>query len=81
MENEQETTWLKVIAKSLAILALHKSELGNSDLGERAEFLEGLGLSRAEAAVMLGTSADSLRVLLNARKKKKGGKRGKGKKG
>jgi hypothetical protein len=58
---------------------MHRSELGNSELMVKAEFLEGLGLPRSEVAQMLGTSADSLRVM--SARKKKGGKRGKAKKG
>jgi hypothetical protein len=79
VDKDEEAQWLPVIAKSLAVLALHRAELGNSSMGERAEFLLGLGVPRADAAGMLGTSADSLRVLLA--QKKKGGKRGKSKKG
>lgn len=79
MDNEEEAQWLAVIAKSLAVLALHRSELGNSELILKGEFLEGLGLPRREVAQMLGTTADSLRVM--SARKKKGTKRGKGKKG
>lgn len=79
MDKEEEAQWLSVIAKSLAVLAMHRSELGNSEMGVQAEFLEGLGLPRSDVAQMLGTSADSLRVMMS--RKKKGGKRGKGKKG
>lgn len=77
MDKEEEARWLPVIAKSLAVLAMHRSELGNSELTIKAEFLEGLGLPRTEAAQMLGTTADSLRVM--SARKKKGGTRGKGK--
>jgi len=80
MDNEEEAQWLAVIAKSLSILAMHRSELGNSEIAVKAEFLEGLGLPRGEVAAMLGTSADSLRVM-SARKRKTGSKRGKSKKG
>jgi len=79
MDNEEEAQWMAVIAKSLAVLAMHSSELGNSEMMTKAEFLEGLGLSRNAVASMLGTSTDSLRVM-SSRKKKKGSKRGKSKK-
>jgi hypothetical protein len=76
MEKEAESQWLAVIAKSLAVLAMHRSELGNSEVIVQAEFLEGLGLPRSEVARMLGTTTESLRVM-SARRKKKGGRRGK----
>ena len=78
MDNDEETQWLAVIAKSLAVLAMHRSELGNSEMMAKAEFLEGIGLPRGEVASMLGTSADSLRVM--SARKKKAGRRGKSKK-
>lgn len=76
MDKDDETQWLPVIAKSLAVLAMHRAELGNSKVSERAEFLASLGVPRSDAAAMLGTTADSLRVM-SAQKKKKGAKRGK----
>lgn len=81
MDREQEEVWLPVIGKSLAVLAMHRSELGNSDLVVRAAFLEALGVPRSDVAAMLGSSIDSLSVMLR-RQKKKGGKRdGRKKKG
>jgi hypothetical protein len=77
MDKEEEARWIPVIAKSLAVLAMHRSELGNSELMIKAEFLEGLGVPRSDVAEMLGTTADSLRVM--SARKKKGGKGGKGK--
>ena len=76
MEKDEKENWLPVVAKALAVLALHQSELGTSDISVKAEFLEGLGIPRAEAAQMLGTSSESLRVMM-ARKKKRGGRSGK----
>jgi hypothetical protein len=69
-----EAQWLAVIAKSLAVLAMHRSELGTSEIVIKAEFLEGLGLPRSEVARMLGTTPDSPRVM--SARKKKGGNRG-----
>jgi hypothetical protein len=74
--NDQEI-WLSVIARSLALIALHKQELGNAGVGEKAAFLESLGLPRAQVAIMLDTSADSVAVMVG-RIKRKGGK-GRGK--
>lgn len=79
MSAEEETQWLAVIAKSLAILAMHRAELGASELIAKAEFLEGLGVPRNDVASMLGTTANSLSVM-NSRRKSKGGRRGKIKK-
>jgi hypothetical protein len=76
-DRNEGTYWLAIIAKALAVLAMHRSELGNSELTMKGEFLEGLGLSRSDVAQMLGTTTDSLRVM--SARKKKGGKRGKSK--
>jgi len=67
--------WFGVIGRALAFLCLHAAELRDKELAVQAAFLQGLGLSRSEAAKMLGTSADSLRVL-EYQAKKKGGKGG-----
>jgi hypothetical protein len=76
MDRQEEQTWLPVIAKSLAIMALHKNELGNSQMGEKAAFLESLGIPRPDVAEMLGSTAESLSVMAaRAKKKKRGGKR------
>ncbi|MGE0583342.1 MAG: hypothetical protein AB7P31_14560 [Steroidobacteraceae bacterium] len=79
MDKQQEEIWLPVIGKALAVLAMHRAELGNSEIIAKAEFLEGLGVPRADVATMLGSSSESLRVMHSSRKKKKGAKRGKGK--
>lgn len=78
MDKDQEQVWFPVIGKALAVLAMHRSELGDSEAMIKAEFLEGLGIPRADVAAMLGSTADSLRVMLS-RRKKKGARRGKGK--
>ena len=78
MEKDEKLPWMAVIAKSLAILAMHRSELGNSEVMVQAEFLEGLGLPRGDVAQMLGTTSESLRVM--SARRKKGGKSGKVKK-
>ena len=74
--SEQENDWLGVIARCLAFLCLAQADLRDKELAPQAAFLEGLGISRGEAATMLGTSADSLRVMLNRAKRQKGGRRG-----
>ena len=76
IENDEDR-WLAVIGRSLAFLSLHAAELRGKDLGEQAEFLKGLGLTRHEIAPMIGSTPASLEVLLrNRRNKGKGGKRG-----
>lgn len=70
----------KVIARSLAYLALNSTDRANATLHQKAEFLGGLGLSVAEAAQMLGTTPASLRELKRQAKNAKGGKRGKARK-
>ena len=77
MDKEQEQLWLSVIGKALAVLAMHQSELGNSEVIVKAEFLEGLGISRTDVATMLGSTSESLRVMFSNRKKK-GSRSGKG---
>jgi CRP-like cAMP-binding protein len=73
----EESPWLAVIGRSLALLAMHKQELGNADKGEQAAFLESLGLPRTDVAALLGTSPESVRVLMHRRKRNGGTKRGK----
>lgn len=57
---------------------MHDAGIDNSTIAEKAIFLEGLGLERADVAQMLGTSPASIAELLRvARKKssKKGAKK------
>lgn len=70
--------WTAIIGRSLAYLALDASGLGEKDLATRGQFLENLGLSRREAASVVGTTAASLTELYSrarARKGKRGGKK------
>jgi hypothetical protein len=74
--NADETDeWLPVIARSLAFLCLAQADLRDKDLATQGRFLESLGLSRKEAAALLGTSYASLTELISKASKKKGGKR------
>ena len=77
MENgaEEETKWTAVIARSLSYLCLKQSG-PQENLAEQALFLERLGLSRKDAATLLGSSAASLTVMVGRVAKKKGGGRG-----
>lgn len=66
------TDWVAVAAKAQAFQALHLAGLGEKSLTERAKFLmEALGLNRADAAALLRSSDESLRVTF-AREGKKG---------
>lgn len=72
--------WSAVIARSLAFLCLVNGDLRDKGLATQGRFLEALGLSRKDAATLLGTSSDSLAVLLSRSTKKKGLKGGRNKK-
>lgn len=66
------TDWNAVAAKALAFQALHLAGLKDKGLYEKAKFLMGLGLSRADAASMIGSTDESLRVSLFKQAKKEG---------
>jgi hypothetical protein len=59
-----EPDWEAVTARCLAYLCLQQSEVAEKGLAEQATFLMNLGLPRAEAAALLGSTDDSLRVML-----------------
>ena len=59
----------------MAFLCLDKADLRTEKVGVQAQFLERLGLRREDAAKILNTSAESLRVLARREKSKRGGKR------
>jgi hypothetical protein len=65
---------LTIIARSLAYIALKAADLDGKTIQEQAKFLEGLGVDRKDVAEMLGTSADSIGVMLRRAKGKKGKK-------
>jgi hypothetical protein len=75
-----ESAWLAVIGRALAYMCM-KAEVGEGKkLQEKAKFLEGLGLSRADAASILGTTAASISELHRQARKKKGAKHASAKK-
>ena len=79
--NSDDTNeWLPVIGRSLAFLCLAQADLRDKELATQGKFLESLGLSRKEAAALLGTSYASLTELIRQASKKKGGKRARAKK-
>lgn len=70
MSDPNETIWTAVAARAQAYQALHLADLGKAPLLEKANFLMTLGLPRAEAALLLGSTDESLRVAIyNAKKK------------
>jgi len=71
-----QTDWMAVIARCLAFLCLDKADLRTETVGVQAQFLDRLGLNRHDAAKILNTSHESLRVLAHLQRAKKGGKRG-----
>ncbi|HEX9628551.1 MAG TPA: hypothetical protein VF961_00915 [Pyrinomonadaceae bacterium] len=72
-----DINWTAVIARCLAFLCLDKADLRTEKVSVQAQFLERLGLRREDAARILDTSAESLRVLAQREKSKKGHRRGK----
>jgi transposase len=60
---------------------LAQADLRDKDLATQGRFLETLGMSRKEAAALLGTSYASLTEMLRRAAKKQGGKRGPAKQG
>ena len=58
------TNWDAVIGRALAYLCLHQSEAKAKGLLEQARFLMNLGLKRADAAALLGSTDVSLRVTI-----------------
>jgi hypothetical protein len=78
-EVEEGQTWLPVIGKSLAFLCLKSAQMDGKSMLEKAVFLQGLGLNRADAAGILGTSSASLAELQRQAKKRKAGAKSRGK--
>jgi hypothetical protein len=74
-DNDDRPDWQAVIARSVAFLALHGSGLREKDLATQGQFLERLGLSRRDAAELLGTTPASLTELIG-RSRRKGAGRG-----
>ncbi len=64
--------WLSVIAKSTAFVCLHLAGLEDEGLTTKKEFLQRLGLKRADIAFILGTTDETLRVAEYKQKGKKG---------
>ena len=69
----QDTTyqvWLPVIGRALSYLCMHNADMGSKAKGEKARFLEAIGLERKDVAEMLGTTYASITELMSQAKKK-----------
>ena len=71
-KQDADTDWNEVAAKSLAYQALQVSGLNDKEhkITEKAEFLMALGVSRSDAARMIGSTDESLRKGFEALAKK-----------
>ena len=65
-----EYDWQPFIGRSLGYLCLHLADMRAESVLEQAEFLMRLGLPRREAAVVVGSTDDSLRVLAGNKARK-----------
>lgn len=87
MNDEQPACqhWIPVIGRSLAYLCMHVGDLKDKNLGDKASFLESLGIERKDVAAMLGSSYGSISELVSKANRtrkgaKKRGRRSKGRK-
>lgn len=72
-----EEHWNAVIGRALCFLCLAAADLRDKPIAAQAKLVEGLGLSRKDAAAMLGTTPASLSELLRQQRNKKRGSNGK----
>jgi hypothetical protein len=76
---ENDAPWLEVIGKALAYLCVqHVAQNDPERVGNllaKVKFLEGIGVPKADAALILGSTANSVSVMES--RKKKGATRGK----
>ncbi len=81
MLKESESDWLEVVGKALAYLCVQQVALNDParvpDVVAKVRFLEGIGLATADAAQLLGTTANSVKTNLRQREKRKGNRSGK----
>lgn len=69
---DDEFDWQPFIGRALAYLCLDAADMGSNTTLQRAEFLMNLGLPRKEAALIVGSSDESLRVLARQKAKREG---------
>jgi hypothetical protein len=68
--SSEEYDWQPFIGRALGFLCLHLADMRKSTVLEQAEFLMAFGLPRREAATVIGSSDESLRVLMRNKAKK-----------
>jgi len=66
----EEFDWQPFIGRSLGYPCLHLADMRSRSVLEQAEFLMDLGLPRKEAAVVVGSTDEFLRVLTRNKPKK-----------
>jgi hypothetical protein len=83
-DHSAEATWLPVIGKALAYLCLSTAQERSPEkykhLLKRVKFLQGLGLTRGDAAGAAGSSAKSVAELHSRASRKTGRQHGRAKK-
>lgn len=76
LDSPKHQQWVPVIGRSLAYLCLTTGQLKDGSLGQKAAFLEALGIERKEVAATLGTTPASVtETLSKAKRGKKGTKK------
>lgn len=82
MAQESDSKWLEVIGKALSYLCVQEFTRSEGeekpDLVKKVQFLERLGFSTDEAAVMMGSTGNSVKTNMRQRENKKamtGGKK------
>lgn len=68
--NTEEFDWQPFIGRALGYLCLHLADMRSRSVLVQAQFLMDLGLPRREAAVIVGSTDESLRVLARIKAKK-----------
>jgi len=78
---ENDARWLEIIGKALAYLCVQQVAQNDPkrvpDVVAKVKFLEGIGMPTADAAELLGTTANSIKTNLRQREKRKGTASGK----
>lgn len=67
MPNEDSLDWTPVIGRALAFICLNEAGMTEKSMVDQADFLSRLGIPRKEAALILGTNDNSLRVMQGQR--------------
>ena len=83
MADQIDETWLSVIGRALAYLCVNHVAQNDPDrvgsLLDKVKFLEGIGVPKADAALILGTTSASIATLQSRKKRGASGGRKKAK--